>query len=103
MKIGLGTNGTVVVDDGNGNPGDDTTGGHGGASFEQNLELWGLSGLPALDETTASTILTKPGEYIGITYYPPLDQIWTTYTGTNVTSGDPNDDETLIWSTKIQQ
>ncbi|MFG0253057.1 MAG: hypothetical protein ACF8NJ_09315 [Phycisphaerales bacterium JB038] len=73
----------------------------GGTNFEDNIELWGLSGLPALDETTASTNLRKPGEYIGITYFPPLDQVWTSYGGTSLF--DPSNEQTVIWSSKIQQ
>ncbi len=73
----------------------------GGANFEDNSELWGLSGLPALDETTASTSLRKPGEYIGITYFSALDQIWTSYGGTSLF--DPSNEQTVIWSSKIQQ
>jgi len=55
----------------------------------------------------------EPGEYIGISYYRDTqeqrDEVWTSFTGTARTVGDPNDpndpnhsdDEAVIWSSLI--
>jgi len=60
---------------------------------------------PALDMGHDIVNYFEPGEYIGISYYRDTqeerDEVWTAFTGTEETPLDPDDDESLIWSSRI--
>ena len=69
---------------------------------------WKLFALPdraALDMGDDIVNYFEPGEYIGISYYRDTqeerDEVWTAFTGTEKTGGDPDDDEAVIWSSFI--
>ena len=76
-------------------------------------KLFALPDRAALDMGDDIVGYFEPGEYIGISYYRDTqeqrDEVWTSFTGTARTVGDPNDpndpnhsdDEAVIWSSLI--
>ena len=68
-------------------------------------KLFALPDRAALDMGDDIVNYFEPGEYIGISYYRDTqeerDEVWTAFTGTEKTGGDPDDDEAVIWSSFI--